>query len=148
MIQWAIVVVYVLAMFLFAGQESSSASYMGTLLARWLPHLSASELKQLVLWGRKIGHVLAYGVLTLIVYSAARKTQRLKRGALPVAMLLALIVAMADEGYQSRLDYRSGTFDDVLLDGLAIGVTALGLYLKSKITGQHKEVAEDVENKR
>ncbi len=134
-------------MFLFASQEVSSASYTGTLLARWLPHLTAAELRHLVIWGRKIGHALAYGVLTVLVYYAARKTKRLRRGALPFAVIFAMIVALADEGYQSGLDYRTGTFDDVLLDGLGSGVAALGLYLGSKIKRQHKEVAEDAKDK-
>lgn len=148
MIQWAIVGVYVLTMFLFASQEASSASYTGTLLAKWLPHLSPSELRQLVIWGRKIGHAVAYGVLTLLVYYAARNTKRLKRGALLLAVGFAIMVAIVDEGYQSRLPYRTGTFDDVLLDGLGTGVAALGLYLRSKIRRQHKEVAEDAKDER
>ncbi|NMB19353.1 MAG: VanZ family protein [Firmicutes bacterium] len=148
MIQWAFVVVYVIVMFLFASQEASSASYTSSFLARWLPHLSAAELRQLTVIARKAVHVAAYGVLTLITYYASRKTKKLHRIALPLSVVFALLVAMLDEGYQNRLLYRTGSAQDVLIDGLGIAVTALGLWLTSRWRKQHKEVAEDVENKR
>ncbi len=140
--------VYVLSMFLFANHEASGANYTGTFLARLLPHLSGAELRQLVVVGRKIGHVLAYGVLTLIVYFAANKTKRLRRAALPVAVVFALAVAMADEGYQSSLNHRTGTFDDVLIDGFGIGLATLSLWIGTWLRKKHKEVAEDVEDER
>ena len=134
---------YVLAMFMFAGNEASSASYTHRLLARWMPHLSSAEIRQCVLVARKAGHVLAYGFLTLIVYLAARRTRKLRRGALPFAMAFAFIVAMADEGYQSLLKYRTGTWDDVLIDGIGIALVALGLWLSTWVKRrQHKEVAK------
>jgi VanZ family protein len=148
LIQWAIVGVYVLAMFLFAGQDASSAGYTSSLLARWLPHLSAAELRQLVFLARKAVHVVAYAVLTLIVYLAARRTKGLRRVALPFAGGFAFIVAMADEKYQSRLLHRTGTVNDVLIDALGIGVTVLGLWVMIRIKRQNKEVVEDVEDKR
>ena len=148
LIQWAIVGVYVLTMFLFASQEASSANYTGTFLARMLPHLSSAELRQMVLAGRKIGHVLAYAFLTLIVYYASRKTKQMRRGALFFAVVFSLVVAMADEGYQSRLRHRTGTFDDVLIDALGIGLTALGLWIGTRLSKKNKEVGEDAENER
>jgi len=136
------------AMFLFAGQEASSASETGMLLARLFPHLSSAELRQLVLVARKAGHVVAYGLLTVIVYYAARKTKRLSGFALPFAAAFSLLVALADEAYQSRLYYRTGTLQDVLIDGLGIGAAVLGLWLAARIKGQNKGVAEDVEDER
>lgn len=148
MIQWALVGVYVLAMFSFASQEVSSASYTGQLLAKFLPHLSGAELRRYVLLGRKLGHVLAYGLLTLIVYYAALKTKKMRRGALGLAALFAFIVAIADESYQSILHYRSGTLNDVLIDGIGIGVVVVVLWLmEQRRRKQNKEVdEEDVEN--
>ncbi|HKM43044.1 MAG TPA: VanZ family protein [Limnochordia bacterium] len=140
--------VYVLVMFLFASQEASSASYTNSFLARWLPHLSAAELRQLTLIARKAVHVLAYGVLTLIVYYAGRKTRKMRPIALPLAVVFAFLVAILDEGYQNRLLYRTGSVEDVLIDGLGIAVAALGLWIATRWSKQNKEVAEDVENKR
>lgn len=147
-IQWTVVGVYVLAMFTFASKEVSSASYTGQLLAKILPHLSGAELRQYVLLGRKMGHVLAYGLLTLIVYYAALKTKKMRRGALGFAALFAFIVAIADESYQSFLHYRSGTIKDVFIDGIGIGVVVVVLWLlKQRKQKQYKEVdEEDVEN--
>ncbi len=148
MIQWAIVGLYVMTMFLFASQEASSANYTGTFLARLLPHLSGAELRQLVLVARKVGHVVAYGFLTLIVYYAARKTKGLRRGALPFAVVFALTVAMADEAYQNRLTHRTGAFGDVLIDGLGMTLTALGLWIHTRLRKKHKEVMDDAEDER
>lgn len=149
MIQWAVVAVYVLAMFLFAGQEASSASNTKIFLTRWLPHLSSSEIGQLVLVARKAGHLLAYGLLTLIVYFAARKTKKLHGAALLFAMAFAFVVALLDEGFQSRLQYRTGTINDVFLDGLGICLTGLGLWINARIKKRNKEVArEDGDNER
>jgi VanZ family protein len=135
-------------MFLFASQEASSASYTNSFLARWLPHLSAAELRQLTLVGRKMVHVAAYGFLTLIVYYAGRKTRRMRPIALRLAVVFAFLVAILDEGYQSRLLYRTGSVEDVLIDGAGIAVAALGLWIATRWSKQSKEVAEDVENKR
>ena len=135
-------------MFLFASQEASSASYTNSFLARWLPHLSAAELRQLTLIARKAVHVLAYGVLTLIVYYAGRKTRKMRPIALPLAVVFAFLVAILDEGYQNRLLYRTGSVEDVLIDGLGIAVAALGLWIATRWSKKNKEVAEDVENKR
>jgi len=148
LIQWAFVIMYVIVMFLFASQEASSASYTNTFLARFLPHLSAAELRQLTLIARKAVHVFAYGVLTLITYYAGRRTKRLRRAALPLAVAFSFLVAILDEAYQSRLLYRTGSLTDVFIDGLGITATAFGLWMVSKWRRRHKEVAEDAQNKR
>lgn len=144
--QWALVGVYILAMFLVAGQETSSFSYTSRFFARWLPHLSGSELRQFVLIARKTGHVLAYGLLTLLVYYAARKTKKIKRGALPFATFFALAIAVADERYQSYLHHRTGAFGDVLIDGIGIGLVAIVLWLVARNKGNKEVVEENVEN--
>jgi len=148
LIQWAIVGVYVVTMFLFASQEGSSDIYTGTFLARLLPHLSSAELRQVVLVARKVGHVVAYGFLTLIVNYAARKTNRLRTRALPFAVVFAVIVAMADEAYQYRLTHRTGTFADVLIDGLGIVLTTFGVWISTRVRKKDKEVVNDAEDKR
>lgn len=139
MIQWAVVGIYVLAMFIYAAQEASSAGFTNSLLAKWLPHLNHGEIKRLVVITRKIGHVAAYGLLTFIVYLAASKTKKLRRGALPFAMAFAFLVAGADETYQSRLVYRTGSWSDVLIDGIGIVLVALVLWISGRREEKHKE---------
>lgn len=134
-------------MFLYASQEASSAGYTSKLMAKWFPWLSYSQIREYVLVVRKAGHVLAYGVLTLIVYTAARKTKRIHRVALPSAIVFAIVVAIADETYQRRLAYRTGSWWDVVIDGVGITVVALAIILKSWMNQRtNREVIEDVED--
>lgn len=130
-------------MFVFAGQEASSASVTSTLLTRLLPHLSRTEIRQWVLTLRKTGHFFAYALLTILVYYAARKTKKLDRWALPFAVVFAFAVAMADENYQSRLPYRTGTWQDVLIDGLGIGLAVVGIWLSTKMRKESKGVTKE-----
>ena len=136
-------------MFIFAGQEASSAGFTSTLLTRWLPHLSRAEIRQWVLTVRKAGHFFAYVLLTVLVYCAARKTRKLRRGALPFAVVFAFVVAMADENYQSRLPYRTGTWQDVLIDGMGIGLAVVGIWLSARMRKESKGVTkEDAKDER
>lgn len=136
-----------LAMFFVARHDASGAGYTSRFLARLLPHLSSAELRSYVWAVRKLVHLFAYGLLTVIVYLAAKKTQRLRRYALPFSIAFALVVAAADETYQTFLQHRSGAWGDVLLDGVGIFLTAGALWLRSRILELgNKEVGEDVEN--
>lgn len=88
MLDWAVVGIYILAVFLFNRHDVSGAGYTAQLLARWFPQLSAAELRQYVWFLRKVGHVLAYGVLTYLVHRAALKTKGLRgaRCSLPCSL--------------------------------------------------------------
>lgn len=147
LIQWAVVVFYLTAMFFYASHESSSASQTNKLLAKWFPWLSNGEIREYVVILRKTGHVLAYGVLTGIVYAAARKTKWLRNFALPFAMAFSLVVAIIDESYQRRLAYRTGSWWDVAIDGIGIGLVGLGIWLWSRMKQKtNREVLENVED--
>lgn len=148
LVQWAVVAAYVLAMFFFTRQDVSGAGHTAQLLARLLPHLSGAELRQLVFLLRKAGHVLAYALLTFLVYRAASRTKKLQGRPVLVSMLFSLLVAAGDESFQIRLQHRSGMFNDVLIDGLGISAAAAMLWLRVRLQSKHhKEVVEDnVEN--
>ena len=147
LVQWAVVAAYVLAMFFFTRQDVSGAGHTAQLLARLLPHLSGAELRRLVFLLRKAGHVLAYALLTFLVYRAASRTKKLQGRPVLVSMLFSLLVAAGDESFQSRLQHRSGMFNDVLIDGLGISAAAHALAAGSPAEQHHKEVVEDnVEN--
>lgn len=145
MLHWLIVFGYVLLMFLSAGREESSAQFTAQLLKKWWPNLDPTELRQWVVFFRKGGHVLAYAILTLIAYFAAIRTKAVRKLALPLALALSLLVAILDERYQRRLPHRSGSWVDVLIDGIGMGVMGLGIWLatRKKI---NLEVSENVEN--
>lgn len=143
MLDWAVVGIYILAVFLFNRHDVSGAGYTAQLLARWFPQLSAAELRQYVWFLRKVGHVLAYGVLTYLVHRAALKTKGLRGRALLAAVLLALLVAGADESYQRRLQHRSGAWGDVAVDALGIAAAGSLLWLRARVRSKHKEVVEE-----
>ncbi len=147
MLRWIIVFVYVAAMFSFAGNEISSATFTGRLLAKWLPQAGSAQIKRYVLIVRKLGHFSAYALLTLLVYWAALRTKRLRRVALPGAAAFAFLVALGDESYQRFLVHRTGAWLDVLIDGAGIAVIAAGIMLHTKRKEKtNLEVMEDVED--
>lgn len=128
-----IVIVYIASMFLFAGQETSSANFTNKFLAKLLPQLSRAELKSFVLILRKVGHVLAYGVLMYLMYNACHKTKSTRRIALPLAAVVTFLVAMADEMYQMRLVHRTGAWKDVAIDSGGIVFVSLVIWLRETI---------------
>jgi len=140
-VHWLLVIAYAVAMFVFAGKQESGAAVTAQFLAKWLPHLERAEIQHLVFWIRKAGHVAAYGLFTLLSFNALRVTSGLRRRALPGAVLLAFAVAILDEAYQMRLLHRTGAWSDVLIDGIGIGVTALGLYYW--IAKREKEISQE-----
>lgn len=147
LLRWAIVVLYVAAMFVFAGNEISGATFTGRFLASWLPGASSAQIKRYVLIVRKLGHFSAYAILTLLVYWAAARTKKLRRATLPAAALLAFLVALADEGYQRFLVHRTGAWPDVLIDGAGIFVMAIGIMLQKRSKEKTSlEVMEDVKD--
>jgi len=149
LVQWAVVAGYVLAIFLFSRNDVSGAGYTAELLAKWFPHLSRAELRHYVFLLRKVGHVLAYGLLTFLAYLAARKTKKLQARPVLTAVLASLLVAAVDESYQVHLQHRSGVWEDVLIDFLGIAAVGSGLWLAARRRNKHKEVAEaNVENER
>lgn len=147
MIWWLTVLVYVVALFVYAGREISSASHTGELLKRWLPQLTAAQIKKYVFILRKLGHVGAYGILTTMVYYAAFKTSKSRKRSLPFAIIFALVVASLDERYQSGLPHRTGSRHDVLIDGIGILLATVGILIRENWKNrQNMEVAKDVED--
>lgn len=137
---------YVFFVFFFTKQEESSARFTTELLAKWLPGLTSVQLAQWVYFIRKTGHILAYGVLTLLAHYAARRTKGTKNYALPLAVIFALLVAVLDERYQMRLPHRTGTSYDVYIDGIGIGIAAVGIWLSVRKKKKDMEVRKDVED--
>lgn len=145
--QWLIVCLYVMAMFLFAGDEVSSSTFTGRLLKKWLPWLGPGEIRHWVFILRKLGHLAAYALLTVIVHAAARRTPGLRRAALTFALGFALLVAVFDESYQKFLIHRTGSWTDVLIDGAGVALAGALIFLRRRRKEKtNLEVTEDVEN--
>ncbi len=72
-------------------------------------------------------HIPLYGILTLLLILALRPNSgRIETRRLIGAGLIALVVAVLDEYYQTFIPTREGSMTDVVLDGIGIGL-AMGL---------------------
>ena len=74
---------------------------------------------------RKLGHMLGYLVLTLLLVRALRRSGSLY--AVPIAMAVALAYAAGDEWHQSFVPGRTATVHDVGIDAIGIGIAALAV---------------------
>ena len=125
MLSWMFVGVYVLSVLLFSKTNSSGAQFMVQLFREWFPHLSRKEIQDLVFWVRKVGHVAAYAVLTGLTVYACTKTRLSKKHPVLWGGAISLVVAFLDEYQQMRLEHRSGSLNDVLIDFIGICLTAV-----------------------
>lgn len=113
---------------LFSGEGFSADATLQTLssLLRWLFGERAPEFAYAVGFTlRKGAHVVEYAVLALLAHRALRLTFDTAPGrTLAGALLLALVVAVADESRQAQSTLRTGSVGDVGID-LAAAATAL-----------------------
>ena len=95
----------------------------------WLAALIGPEMADaLNIAIRKLGHIIAYGILGVLGWRADRR--------MLIALGISLIVAIVDETRQSMTRLRSGTPWDVLLDGIAAW---LGIMLARRIWASYGE---------
>ena len=73
---------------------------------------------------RKTGHVIVYGIGTLLLWSALRQTTRLRR-AWAWAAAIALAFGATDEVHQVFTRGREPTIRDVFIDAIGVGVAVL-----------------------
>jgi VanZ family protein len=72
---------------------------------------------------RKLGHIIGYGLLSILLFRAWRATllragnPRWSFGWARTALLMTVLVASLDEWHQTVLPSRTGTIRDVFLDG-------------------------------
>lgn len=85
--------------------------------------------------GRKVGHVVGYGILSLLLFRAWQVTlplpgaPRWSRRWAQIAVFTTVLVASLDEWHQSFIPSRTGTWHDVVLDGAAGIAFQIVLYL-------------------
>jgi VanZ family protein len=105
-----------------------SAQNTGRLLYPLLHFLFSLDPVRFATWHfflRKSGHVIGYGVLSILLFRAWRATVPVNgnpRWAWPWcldAILMTALVASLDEWHQSFLPSRTGTVRDVVLDSVA-----------------------------
>ena len=97
------------------------------MLYKLLTHIYANinlyDVMVLNFYLRKTGHVLGYGMLSLLLLRGWRATLDPVRAWLGRVTLLSwlgtVFVASMDEWHQSYIPSRTGTWRDVVLDGVA-----------------------------
>lgn len=148
MIRWVLAGAYVALILLFSAQPESSAGHMSRTFLFLFPNLSPAQIVDVVFYLRKGGHVAAYFVGTLLILFAVHGTPLLRRRPYLAALILSFGVAALDEWYQTTLPHRSGTVDDVLIDGIGIISALLAAYAVSRHVDSRaaKEDMEYVEN--
>ena len=114
-----------------------SSENTGTVLYTWLTHIFGPiNLYDFLHWHhylRKLGHVVGYGMLALLLLRGCRLTfayaQRWHGRSAKLAWLGTLLIAMLDEFHQSFIPSRTGTLRDVVLDSTAGLLFLLAAYL-------------------
>ncbi len=124
---WCPPVMWVAAILVLSGDFGSSAKTLG--LIRWVvafyPALFPDDLNLVHAFLRKVGHVSAYAILYLLCFRAVG----LHLPGRPwstclAAAALSTLVALADEGCQSLVPSRHGSWADVLQDFSGITLAA------------------------
>ena len=123
--------------------SSDNTGHLLLAIARFFdPQITLAQLQLLNGIGRKIGHGIGYGILSLLMLRAWWATLMLPRSAtrLPswtamvttwsaraaaLALLSAAAVAGLDEWHQASLPGRTGTIRDVALDTMAAAFVQL-----------------------
>lgn len=67
---------------------------------------------------KKIGHIIFFGFLSLLIYRALIASGFIKRKALILAIVLTVFYGATDEFHQSFIQGRESRVRDVLIDGL------------------------------
>ena len=100
-----------------------TASLLYKLVTRIFGPVNLYEFLQFHFYLRKTGHVLAYGMLSLLLLRGWRATLDPARAWLGRVTLLSwlgtVFVAAMDEWHQSFIPSRTGTMRDVVLDSVA-----------------------------
>jgi VanZ family protein len=82
-----------------------------------LPSYSKQEIVEIYLWGRKVGHFLAYAALFFAYVRAWRwHMGRSRLQAVLLALAICFLVSAGDEGRQVLYACRTGSSRDVVLD--------------------------------
>jgi VanZ family protein len=119
------------------------------------PQITLAQLQLLNAVGRKIGHGVGYGILSLLMLRAWWATLTLPRSSprLPswsamlttwsarpagLALLSAAVVAGLDEWHQTFLPMRTGTIRDVALDTAAAALVQLIIFVLSVAGGKQQ----------
>jgi VanZ family protein len=116
----------------FSSQNTGSMLY--TLLARLFGAIDLHDFLVFHHYLRKTGHVVGYGVLSLLLLRGWRATFGRTRALLWRTALLSWLgtafVASMDEWHQTYIPLRTGTWRDAVLDSVAGFLFLLAAYFR------------------
>jgi hypothetical protein len=129
----------------FSAQNTGRVLY--TLLTRWFGEINFYDFLIFHHYLRKTGHVVGYGVLSLLLLRGWRATFGRARALLWRTALLSWLgtafVASIDEWHQSYIPSRTGTWRDAVLDSMAGLGFLLAAYFwlrrSAEQTGQNRQ---------
>jgi VanZ family protein len=133
--------------------SNNTGDVLYKLLSRFFPHINLYRVLELNFILRKTGHVIGYGILSLLLLRGWRRTLVRARATLGRATvglvtfgrtaLLALLgtafVASMDEWHQSYIPSRTGTWHDVALDSTAalVFLSAAYFWMRRRTVPEH-----------
>lgn len=122
--------------FLFSTEyfsSSNTAPLFEPSLSWLFRHFSAEQLAIVQFAIRKLGHLVAYFILAILLYRALQLTDgRGPAGNAAWTLALVLICASVDEYHQTLLPSRSGSIYDVMLDGFGGVLGILWMHRRRK----------------
>jgi VanZ family protein len=136
---WSPPLLWGLVILAFSGDLGSSQNTLSIIrwLLSWIPDLSPGQVAAIHGALRKLGHMLAYGVLLFFWFRAFQIHWPGRRPlCLVLAMLCTLLVAGMDEGHQAMVGTRRGSFYDVGWDlaGASLSTFFILAFWKPKAT--------------
>jgi VanZ family protein len=128
-----------LALIAIESTELLSSSNTGRFIYPLLTYLFGHiDLVRFSYWhgiGRKMGHVLGYGILSILLFRAWKATIVVPSAShwcwrwAQLAFFMTALVASLDEWHQTFLPSRTGTIRDVFLDSAAALAAQILVYL-------------------
>jgi VanZ family protein len=125
---WAPPLLWGLAVLAMSGNMGSGANtgYVLQWLLSWVVALKPAQLNLINFYGRKTGHLLAYGLMYFLWFRALRQHADYRPWpAFLRALGFCLIFASMDEGHQWFYPSRGSGMGDVILDMSGAGLAGL-----------------------
>ena len=107
--------------------SAHSGAWLKTLIPTFLGHaVSSEQFEAIHFFVRKSAHLIEYAILGALLFRAVREERREWRVQWSVAaVLIAAVVASADEWYQTLIPSRTGAVSDVFLDTAGAAVAQI-----------------------
>ena len=152
---WLPVIVWGMLMFvgstdLLSGEQTSR---LITPFLRWLdPHMSYRTIETVHILIRKVGHIIEYAVLAVLLWRAFRRGTPWQVNLSILFMIVSVacsLFAISDEWHQSFVPSRTPSAHDVLIDlaGALIGIAIYSAFTRRKPAPAFARIADSSEDR-